>query len=69
MTRSTEWAKIGDIAPVSKGWKDWLDKAEEMATSDLGEQRDIKGRVLLPDWDCQKALDEYLHPDAAVKNV
>ena len=69
MTRSTEWARIGDIAPKGVGWTHWLEKAEEMAVSDPGEKRDDRGNLCLPAWDYESALSDFLHPDAAVRHV
>ena len=69
ITRSVEWAKIGDIAPHSKAWKDWLDKAEEMAGLPPGKKDPLTSATTLPYWDCQKALSEFINPDSAAKNV
>ena len=69
ITRSVDWVKITDIAPSSRGWKDWLDKAEEMAGLQHGMRDPKTNATTLPSWDCQTALTQFLNPDAAAKNA
>ena len=69
ITRSIEWAKIADIAPNSKAWQNWLDKAEEMAGLPPGKKDPLTNATSLPYWDCQRALSEFINPDAAAGNV
>lgn len=66
---STKWARVGDIAPHATFWDKWLRKADEVLKEyDNGVQkRDENGDLLLPEWDCQKALSEFLAQDLAEK--
>ncbi|MCJ1474402.1 hypothetical protein MMC13_003060 [Lambiella insularis] len=69
ITRTTQWARIADIAPETEQWNQWLAKAEAEIESEPNDppKRDEKGDILLPFWDCQKALDDLLYPDKAEK--
>lgn len=78
ITQSVEWVKNGQIAPVSKAWKDWVDKAGEVverhkerleAEGWSGEDSDNEKARKLPDWDFEQALTDFLNPDEAGKNV
>ena len=69
ITRSVDWVKNADVAPLSRGWKEWLRKAEEMAGLPPGTKDPKTKATTLPDWDCQAALTEFLNPDAAAKNA
>ncbi|KAL9121941.1 MAG: hypothetical protein Q9187_001505 [Circinaria calcarea] len=69
ITRSVDWVKNADIAPLSKEWKEWLNKAEEMAGLPRGKKDPETNATTLPYWDCQAALTEFLKPDNAAKNV
>ncbi|KAL9583550.1 MAG: hypothetical protein Q9212_002641 [Teloschistes hypoglaucus] len=64
ITQTSQWARIGDIAPKSKGWKDWLREAETIAKSGRT-LWDEKGDVIgpFPDWDYNTALSKCLNPD------
>lgn len=63
---STRWARVADIAPHAAAWDKWLKKAEVVKEFDFGVQkRDENGDLLLPEWDCQKALSEFLALDLA----
>ena len=78
ITKSVEWVTIGQIAPVSKAWKAWVDtagdvverhkerlEAEGMGGEDSGDEKSGK----LPYWDAEQALTDFLNPDEAGKNV
>ena len=69
ITRSVDWVKNTDIAPSSKEWKEWLNKAEEMAGLQPGKKDPETNATTLPYWDCQKALTDFLNPDAAARNA
>ncbi|KAI4104794.1 MAG: hypothetical protein L6R37_003067 [Teloschistes peruensis] len=66
ITQTSHWAKIGDIAPRSKGWDDWLREAETETTAKYGEALgDEKENVIksFPTWDYDAALSRCLDPD------
>lgn len=65
ITRSTDWAGRGAITPRTKGWTDWLARANERAVYDPQAYDEITGKPLLAEWDCQTALNECLHPGKA----
>ena len=69
ITRATKWARIADIAPETDQWNHWLGKAQAEIDNDPIEppKRDANGDILLPYWDCQKALSDSLYPDEAEK--
>lgn len=69
ITRSVDWVKNADVAPLSRGWKDWLENAEEKAGLPHGKRDPETNATTLPYWDCQAALTEFLNPDAAAKNA
>ncbi|KAL8662771.1 MAG: hypothetical protein Q9202_004463 [Teloschistes flavicans] len=65
ITQNSQWARIGDIAPISKGWDEWLQEAETVAKS--GEAPwDEKEDVIraLPKWNFNAALSRCLDPDS-----
>ena len=64
ITRSVEWAIIANIAPSSRGWKEWLEEAAQMAELEAIRTDPATHQRILPVWDCQKALDGYLIPDS-----
>ncbi|KAI4201449.1 MAG: hypothetical protein LQ350_003208 [Teloschistes chrysophthalmus] len=64
ITQTAQWARIGDIAPKSKGWDDWLRDAETIAK--CGETLwDEKEDVIkpFPEWNYDAALSKCLDPD------
>ncbi|MCJ1289583.1 hypothetical protein MMC34_001116 [Xylographa carneopallida] len=69
ITRATRWARIADIAPETDQWNHWLAKAQAEIDSEPAEplKRDAEGDILLPYWDCQKALSDSLYPDEQEK--
>jgi hypothetical protein len=69
ITGSTDWARIGDIAPTTRAWNEWLIKAAEIAGAPPVGPNAWTGAFVLPSWDCQRALDEFLNPDRAATNV
>ena len=69
ITRSIEWVQNGNIAPRSLAWKEWLEKADEMAGLETPVVAKMDGCIVLPEWDCDAALTEVLCPDLAAKNV
>ena len=80
VTQSVEWVKLAQVAPVSEGWKKWVDMAEAAVYMEK-ERSDIEGSAEnekedemvgirpLPHWDPEKALTECLNPDPATRNV
>ena len=64
ITRSVEWATIANIAPSSRGWKEWLEEAKNVAELEAFRTDPATHQRILPVWDCQKALDHYLIPDS-----
>ncbi len=79
ITKSAEWVKIGQIAPVSRAWKKWVDMAGDVVEKDnqrleaegLGGEgfEDEKGGGSLPHWDAEQALTDFLNPDEVGRNV
>ena len=79
ITKSVEWVKIGQIAPVSEAWKAWVDMAGDIVEKEKetleaeglgGEGSDGEEKQkTLPSWDAELALTEFLNPDEAGKNV
>lgn len=78
ITKSVEWVKIGQIAPVSEAWKAWVEMAGDVVERDKesweaeglgGEDSDDEKGGKLPSWDAERALTEFLDPDEAGKNV
>ncbi|KAL8694775.1 MAG: hypothetical protein Q9218_000621 [Villophora microphyllina] len=64
ITQSAEWVKIGGIAPISKGWNEWLREAEAVAKSAEGpwdEKEDVVRGI--PKWNYNAALSRCLDPD------
>ena len=85
ITGNVEWVKTGQIAPVSEGWKMWVDRAADVVYAEK-ERLDKEGQdssvslddhkvpqaVIvkpLPAWDPERALDECLNPTVAERNV
>lgn len=66
LTKSTEWVRLGNTAPQTEAWKEWLSEAEERSQTEsyVDEVRDLgrsKMRVWkVPDWNPQAALSKYL---------
>ena len=79
ITKSVEWVKIGQIAPVSEAWKAWVDMAGEVVWKEKerleaeglggGEGSDDEKVGKLPYWDAEDALTDFLNPDEAGRNV
>ena len=82
ITGSAEWVKSGRAAPISDGWKKWVEKAGEIVwKAKENQQADIKpefgygivyrksNRRDLPCWDAEDALTDFLNADEAEKNV
>ena len=75
ITKSVEWVKIGQIAPVSEAWKSWVDMAgdivwkekERLDVEGLGSDDEKAGK--LPVWDAEQALTDFLNPNEAGRNV
>ena len=60
ITKSIAWVQIGDIAPHTAAWKDWLQEALTMSELEQ-EKRDFrKSKLSIPEWDCQRALTEAM---------
>lgn len=71
---TAEWVKEGGVAPVSSAWKKWVARAGEEAEKSweahmTGDKNEKKGFRMLPDWDADAALTEFLNPDERGKNV
>ena len=80
ITGSVDWVKIGQVAPVSEGWKSWVNAAgdvveKEKETSNLASQAvnvlNEKERNLrpIPKWDAEGALTDFLDPVEGSRNV
>ena len=72
VTRSTDWVKIGNIAPRTTWWDRWLEKAKEIVAEAEDEKQDPADGswlITVPEWNCQAALSEYISPDNAAANV
>ena len=68
ITRSTDWVRIGNIAPQTKGWDNWLAEAKKEACKNKVQENYATGEIILPDWDCQAALDKYVSPNKVEEN-
>ena len=83
ITSSVEWVKNGQIAPVSEGWKRWVEaagtavvdwkgrrEASNIGRSGYGPTHERSNEQLpLPEWEAEKELTACLNPNAAEKNV
>lgn len=78
ITKSVEWVKIGQIAPVSEAWKAWVNMAGDIVWNDKerseaeelgGDGSDNEKERKLPFWDAEQALTDFLNPDVAGTNV
>ncbi len=78
ITKSVEWVRIGQIAPVSGAWKAWVDTAGDVVAKDEerleaegsgGEGFEDEKGGRLPHWDAEQALTDFLNPDEAGRNV
>lgn len=69
ITKSTQWVKNGQIAPVSEAWTRWLQQAELQATQGKSSPNYATGEIILPKWDCEAALTELLSSNQAANNV
>lgn len=76
VTRSVEWVKAGQVAPVNEGWDNWVKRAgevvrrEEERDEDEAEVGAGKGKAwVMPDWNAELALTEFLNPNRAGLNV
>lgn len=62
ITQSIDWVKIARSAPTNAAWQQWLEVAGQKA-NELGQtQRDRKGNIVLPEWNAEDALTEFLNP-------
>lgn len=68
ITRSTQWVKNGQIAPVSQAWTRWLQQAELHATQGIRSRSDTAGEIILPEWNCEAALTDLLDADQAANS-
>lgn len=68
ITQTSEWVKHG-IAPDSPAWRQWLKVAGDMANDGDQTQKDKEGNIILPDWDFEGALTDFLNPNPAMNNV
>lgn len=70
ITQSIEWVKNGQIAPVSRAWVRWLQLAEDKASEgSLNRRGYATEAIVLPKWDCEAALTEFMNMDQAANNV
>ena len=60
VTRSIEWVLIGNVAPRTAAWREWLHEALKMSESDREKRNWSKGKMKIPEWDCQRALTEAM---------
>ena len=66
LTKSLEWIRLGNTAPQTDAWKQWLSDAEHMALSTGSYEeanRSGKGKVRIwkvPDWNAQAELGRCL---------
>ncbi|KAL8952762.1 MAG: hypothetical protein Q9222_001347 [Ikaeria aurantiellina] len=62
ITQSVHWVKIGSIAPISKGWDEWIREAEEMVKNGKAgwHQHNSQEDILIPEWDYNEALTRCL---------
>lgn len=69
ITQSIDWVKIARTAPVSTAWQQWLEVAGDKANDGDPTEQDEDGRIILPEWDAEDALTEFLNPNQAMKSV
>lgn len=69
ITQSIKWVKIAQAAPTTEAWENWLREAEEVSLQHPCRMSEKANVMVLPDWDCQKALDYYLNPRSPSKVV
>lgn len=69
LTRSTDWVINGQVAPVNSAWRRWLHEAGQIAASGDAGKKDDKGRVILPTWEFQEKLTDFIkeEKDAQLK--
>ena len=66
LTKSTEWVRLGNTAPQTEAWKEWLSEAEMMAQAESyidEETNSGRGKTRIwkvPDWKAQEALGRCL---------
>ncbi len=69
ITQSISWVKIANLAPKTDAWESWLKEAETASLQHPCRMSE-KGNVMLyPDWDCQRALTDYMNPGSPAKLV
>jgi hypothetical protein len=69
ITQSIDWVKIARSAPVSTAWQQWLEVAGDQANQGDPTRTDTEGKIILPEWDAEDALTEFLNPSQAMKSV
>lgn len=69
ITQSIKWVKTAQIAPTTEAWEGWLREAEAVALGQPCRMSEKANIMVLPDWDCRKALNEHLNPNSAAANV
>ena len=82
ITGSAEWVNSGRVAPVSEGWKKWVETAGEkvrkakenqaagmMTNSGYDYIVGKSNKRSLPHWDADQALTDFLNSDEGEKNV
>ena len=71
ITGNVDWVKNGQVAPVSEGWKRWVNTAGDMVESQRSNVDDqarnamnkkLTGLGPIPKWDAEKALTDFLNP-------
>lgn len=65
ITKTEEWVKIGNISPVSDAWRRWLDEAGRVACNGCSSGTDEKGKLMLPKWDPNQRLTDFLRETVA----
>lgn len=70
ITQTAHWVPVGRIAPVSKGWDNWIKEAEYVAQSGPGAWDESANVVRgLPKWDYNAALTQHLDDASATNKV
>ncbi|KAL8926352.1 MAG: hypothetical protein Q9172_001803 [Xanthocarpia lactea] len=66
ITQTADWVRVGSVAPVSKGWENWIKDAEAMAKADppvWDDKEDVP--AVFPTWNWNEALTTYLDASPA----
>ncbi|KAL8648809.1 MAG: hypothetical protein Q9226_005837 [Calogaya cf. arnoldii] len=70
ITQTAHWVTVGAIAPVSKGWENWIKDAERVAQQGLTVWDEKADMVqAFPKWDYNAALTEHLDKASAINKV